>query len=94
MSDLYEALSMNNRLSMTSPLLPGSLLSTLCCELGCCERGPGVPPDPGDRTSSLPGPGYDSDEEGGLCNKKTNTVNLRKHQLEQSGMKLGMYRNI
>jgi hypothetical protein len=53
-----------------------------------------VPPDPGDRTSSLPGPGYDSDEEGGLCNKKTNTVNLRKHQLEQSGMKLGMYRNI
>lgn len=56
-------------------VLPGSLLSTLCWELGCCERGPGVPPEPGDRTSSLPGPGYDSDEEGGLCNKRRSAVN-------------------
>ena len=33
-----------------------------------------MPPEPGDRTSSLPGPGYDSEEEGGLCNKRRNTV--------------------
>lgn len=34
----------------------------------CWLRGPGVPPLPGLRASSFPpGPGYDSDEEGGLC---------------------------
>lgn len=34
--------------------LPASLLlSVLCCELGCCDSGPGVPVDPvGERTSS------------------------------------------
>ena len=34
-----------------------------------------MPPEPGDRTSSLPGPGYDSEEEGGLCNKRRSSVN-------------------
>ena len=46
---------------------PGSDESRL---VGACWlRGPGVPPLPGLRASSLPpGPGYESDEEGGLCN--------------------------
>jgi len=34
---------------------------------GCAESGPGVLPDPGDRTSSFIAPPYDSDELGGLC---------------------------
>lgn len=33
---------------------------------GCADRGPGVPPDPGDLTSSFTAPPYDSDELGGL----------------------------
>ena len=34
----------------------------------CWLRGPGVPPLPGLRASSFPpGPGYESDDEGGLC---------------------------
>lgn len=46
--------------------LPGSDESRL---VGACWlRGPGVPPLPGLRASSLPpAPGYESDEEGGLC---------------------------
>lgn len=51
--------------------LPASLLlSVLCCELGCCDRGPGVPVEPaGDLTSSCgPWPPYElSDCDGGLC---------------------------
>lgn len=50
--------------------LPASLtLSTLCCERGgAALSGPGVPPtEPGDRVSSLPGPEYDSDDDGGRC---------------------------
>lgn len=53
--------------------LPASLtLSTLCCERGgAALKGPGVPPtEPGDRVSSLPGPEYDSDDEGGRCLKQ------------------------
>lgn len=47
--------------------LPGSEASRLCWDAGACERGPGVP---GDRTSSLTGPPYDNDDDGGLCNQK------------------------
>lgn len=33
--------------------------------------GPGVPPtEPGDRVSSLPGPEYESEDDGGRCNEK------------------------
>jgi len=38
-------------------------------EFGGWLRGPGVPPEIGDRTSSFPGPVYDREEEGGLWNK-------------------------
>lgn len=34
---------------------------------GCVVRGPGVLPEPGDRTSSFTAPLYDIDELGGLC---------------------------
>ena len=38
---------------------------------GAALNGAGVPPtEPGDRVSSLPGPEYDSDDEGGRCKKK------------------------
>ena len=37
----------------------------LCWDGGAALNGPGVPPDPGDRVSSLPGPEYDNDEDGG-----------------------------
>lgn len=53
--------------------LPASLtLSTLCCERGgAALNGPGVPPtEPGDRVSSLPGPEYDSEDDGGRCNNQ------------------------
>lgn len=49
--------------------LPGSPWSRLCCEPGCCDIGPGVPPEPGDR-SSFPWPPYDNEDEGGLCKRK------------------------
>lgn len=49
--------------------LPGSEESKLAG--ACWLRGPGVPPLPGLRASSLPpAPGYESDEEGGLCNEQ------------------------
>lgn len=49
--------------------VPASLtLSALCVEAGGWLRGPGVPPEPGDRTSSFPWPLKDSEEEGGRCN--------------------------
>lgn len=48
--------------------LPGSPWSRLCCEPGCCDIGPGVPPEPGDR-SSFPCPPYDNEDEGGLWNE-------------------------
>lgn len=37
---------------------------------GCADNGPGVLPEPGDRTSSFIPPGYESDELGGLCKIK------------------------
>lgn len=46
--------------------LPGSLWSN-AWELGGCDNGPGVPPEPGDLTSSFPCPPYDNEDEGGLC---------------------------
>jgi hypothetical protein len=55
-----------------------------------------VPPEPGDRTSSLPGPGYDSEEEGGLC-KKDEALLIHKHKTytkkQQFRAKLGTQRN-
>lgn len=61
--------------------LPASLLlSVLCWELGCCERGPGVPVEPaGDRTSSwAPGPPKEfSDCDGGLCQQKKETKRIK-----------------
>ena len=56
------------------------LLSVLCCELGCCDSGPGVPVEPaGDLTSSwTPWPPYElSDWEGGRyqSNDKSKTFN-------------------
>lgn len=38
---------------------------------GAGLNGPGVPPtEPGDRVSSLPGPEYDSEDDGGRCNNQ------------------------
>lgn len=53
--------------------IPGSLESSPC-EGGCCERGPGVPPDPGDLTSSFTAPPYDNDDEGGRYNKNVSLI--------------------
>ena len=52
--------------------LPASeVLSADCCEAGWCDKGPGVPPDPGDLASSGPAPPLkDIVEEGGLWKKK------------------------
>ena len=56
---------------------PGSEESKLAG--GCWLRGPGVPPLPGLRASSLPpAPGYESDEEGGLCNER-NEARVKQH---------------
>ena len=49
-------------------IIPASdVLSPDCCDAGWCDKGPGVPPDPGDRASSPPPPPppKDIEEEGG-----------------------------
>lgn len=59
--------------------IPGSVASRVCG--GGWLSGPGVPPEPGDRTSSFTAPPYDNDEEGGLCGKNETTTS------EQQGWK-------
>ena len=62
-------------------VLPASLtLSTLCCERGgAALSGPGVPPtEPGDRVSSLPGPEYDRDDDGGRCSSIRRPTNPKR----------------
>ena len=46
-------------------------MSALWVEAGGWLRGPGVPPEPGDRTSSVPCPLNDREDEGGRCNTNT-----------------------
>ncbi|CAG4957020.1 unnamed protein product [Colias eurytheme] len=53
-----------NKAVRSSKSSPGSVASRVCG--GCWLSGPGVPPEPGERTSSFTAP-YDSEEEGGLC---------------------------
>lgn len=63
--------------------LPGSEESKLAG--ACALRGPGVPPLPGLRASSLPpAPGYESDEEGGLCNKQKTSTSVFERTFENN----------
>lgn len=66
---------------MASGSLPGSL-STLCCVICGAElSGPGVPPtEPGDLVSSLPGPEYESDDDGGRCQSEKSKIKHENHQ--------------
>lgn len=55
----------STRIEASNKSLPGSVASRVCG--GGWLRGPGVPPEPGERTSSFTAPPYDSDDDGGLC---------------------------